>query len=116
MLGPQGMTWFIVGVSVASFIAFLILVAIIWCIVAFCRKRKKVRSVDGERHHSDSSSNKGDETPDSAMRLPGHGKSNNDMTRNLADISVNVPPPYGHSSSANPNDLTMLTNSKDVPK
>ena len=61
--------------------------------------------------HSDSSSNKGDETPDSAMRLPGGpGNLINRLSRNIGDVSVNIPPPYGHSSSANPNDLTMLTN------
>lgn len=36
-----------------------------------------------------------------------------DMTRNVADVSLNVP--YGHSTSGNPNDLTMLTNNKDQP-
>jgi len=65
ILGPQGMTWFIVGVSVASFIALLILIAIICCIVHCCRNRKKVVS---------SFIGDGDMTPDSAMRLPGHGK------------------------------------------
>lgn len=104
------MTWYIVGISVASFIALLLLISIICCIVACYRGRWKVKSYIGD-DHSDSSSNKGDETPDSAMRLPGGpGKLINSLTQNKGDISVNIPPPYGHSSSANPNDLTMLTN------
>ena len=108
------MTWFIVGVSVASFMAFLILIAIICCIVSCCRKRKRVQN--GDHVNSSDSSRKGDETPESAMRLPGHGTSYNiSDTRNIADISASIQP-YGHQSSANPNDLTMLTNQKDGPK
>jgi hypothetical protein len=104
------MTWYIVGISVASFIAFLLLISIICCIVACYRRRKKVMSIIAD-DHSDSSSNKGDETPDSAMRLPGGpGNLINNLSRNIGDVSDNIPPPYGHSSSANPNDLTMLTN------
>ena len=118
MIGPDGMTWFIVGVSVASFMAFLLIVAIICCIVACCRRRKRVQ--DGERVSSaDSSRRRDDETPHS-----GRGKNNEksrqgrsydpNNTRNVAEISVSVP--FGHQSSANPNDLTMLTNQKDAPK
>lgn len=72
IIGPDGMTWFIVGVSVASFMALLLLIAIICCIVACCRKRKKVNTI-GERVSSSDSSRKGDETPNSTMRLPGNG-------------------------------------------
>lgn len=104
VIGPDGMTYFIVGVSIASFMALLILIAIICCIVSCCRKHKKVNSVDSDnsRHNSV------DITPDSAMRLPGNGMTRDDLTRNAADVSLNIP--YGHSNSANPNDLTMLTN------
>ncbi len=88
------MTWFIVGVSVASFMALLILIAIICCIVSFCRKRKRVHD-SGDRVNSSDSSRKGDETPESAMRLPGHGRSyNTSDTRNIADISATMHP-YG---------------------
>lgn len=87
MIGPDGMTWFIVGVSVASFIALLILIAITWCIVSYCRKRKRVQNSD--RVNSSDSSRRGDETPESQLRLPEHGKSYNVKdTRNLADISA----------------------------
>jgi hypothetical protein len=74
------MTWFIVGISVASFIALLLLVSIICCIVACWRGRWKVKSYIGD-DNSENSSNKGDETPDSAMRLPGGpGKLINNIT------------------------------------
>jgi hypothetical protein len=68
------MTWFIVGVSVASFMALLLLIAIICCIVHCCRKRKKV-GVDGnERVNSSDSSRKGEDTPNHVLRQPGAGK------------------------------------------
>ncbi len=91
MIGPDGMTWFIVLVSVASFMALLLLIAIICCIVSCCRKRKKVQ--DG--NSSSDSSIKGDETPDSAIRrLPGaSGTSYNvNNTRNAADVSISLHP------------------------
>lgn len=37
-VGPQGFTWYVVAISVASFMGFLILVAIIIGIVKCCRK------------------------------------------------------------------------------
>lgn len=74
ILGPQGMTWFIVGVSVASFMALLLLIAIICCIVRCCRRRKRVHHGTGEHSDSFDSYKHGDETPDSAVRHPGNGK------------------------------------------
>jgi hypothetical protein len=41
-VGPQGFTWYIVALSVASFMGFLILVTIIICIVKCCRKDPEV--------------------------------------------------------------------------
>jgi hypothetical protein len=94
VIGPDGMTWFIVGISVASFMALLILIAITCCIVSFCRNRKRVQN--GEIFNSSDSSRKGDETPNSAMRLPAPGTSYNiSDTRNIAEISASIQP-YGH--------------------
>lgn len=44
-LGPDGFTYLIVAISVASFMAFLILIAIICCIVKCIRSRGKI--IDG---------------------------------------------------------------------
>jgi hypothetical protein len=41
-LGPDGMTWLIVAISVASFMALLIVLSIIIGIVYCCRRKEKV--------------------------------------------------------------------------
>ena len=38
-LGPDGMTWLIVAISVASFMALMILISIIICIIYCCRRK-----------------------------------------------------------------------------
>jgi|LauGreDrversion4_2_1035121.scaffolds.fasta_scaffold575973_1 hypothetical protein len=68
------MTWFIVGVTVASFMALLLLISIICCIVYCCRNRRKVFADLADRESSADSSRVGVETPDTALRNPAHGK------------------------------------------
>ena len=69
------MTWFIVGVTVASFMALLILISIICCIVYCCRNRKKVFADLSDRDSSADSSRVGVETPDHATRNGAQGTS-----------------------------------------
>ena len=47
-LGPDGMTWLIVAISVASFMALLIVISIIIAIVYCCRRNDKVLPEPGK--------------------------------------------------------------------